>query len=130
MKCKKCGLELKSGQAVCPGCGKLHDLEPSKEEKEAVASAISGMPPDALDLLRDEFNKAMADGLSAKEFANSIMVGACPKCGSFDTGDCSEDPEINDICVGVCYQCGHYWCTECGKALDPKSPGCSCMDEG
>ena len=53
----------------------------------------------------------------------------CPKCGSHDTGNCGNDPEINDLMVGRCYDCGQLFCTECGRLLEPQSASCDCWDD-
>jgi hypothetical protein len=83
------------------------------------------MPPDVLAELGD----AMSQSSTAEEFANRIMVGACPKCGSERTGDCDADPDIENILVGRCYECGQLWCTECGNTLAKENPYCDCWDE-
>jgi hypothetical protein len=83
------------------------------------------MPPETL----AELGEAMNDSASAEEFANRIMVGPCPSCGSEQTANCEEDPEINEPLVGRCYDCGQLWCTECGKALERKAFQCACWDE-
>ncbi len=82
------------------------------------------MPPEVL----AELGEAMRQSAGAEEFANRILVGPCPNCGSEQTGDCEADPEINDLLVGRCYECGQLWCTECGNALTRKNLQCDCWD--
>ena len=53
----------------------------------------------------------------AERFVNNLMVGDCPSCGSPDTRDCAEDPNIDDACIGRCLSCGAFWCAECGVLL-------------
>jgi hypothetical protein len=45
----------------------------------------------------------------------SVMTAGCPA---------EEDPTL-----GRCFACGYLWCLECGRALDPKEPRCSCYEE-
>jgi methionyl-tRNA synthetase len=54
----------------------------------------------------DELRAAFETSGTADEFADRILVGDCPKCGSQDTGNCEADPEIENLLVGRCYQCG------------------------
>ena len=86
---------------------------------------LATLPPDVLAELGD----VMRGSESAEEFANRILVGSCPSCGSDQTGDCEADPEINELLVGRCYECGQLWCTECGKELTKKDFHCDCLDE-
>jgi hypothetical protein len=98
---------------------------PSAEEAAAVMELLVQMPPDVLGELSD----AMRESASAEEFANRIMVGPCPSCGSARTGDCDADPEINDPLVGRCFECGQLWCCECGKTLTRENPHCDCWND-
>ena len=52
---------------------------------------------------------------AGEEFVNRIMVGDCPACGSSETSDCENDPEIDDPCVARCLACGQLWCPDCGE---------------
>jgi hypothetical protein len=83
------------------------------------------LPPDAL----AELHQVFAECDSAEEFANRIMVGECPKCGSQNTDDCEDDPEIDELLVGRCHDCGQLWCTECRRLLTPKAAFCECWEE-
>ena len=129
MKCQKCGTKLKKAVLTCHRCGHLNEQEPTPDSRRAVDEALAGLPEDAVGALREAFDEGVAKGLTAEEFSNMVMVGSCPKCGSTDTGDCDDDPEINNILVATCYKCGHYWCPDCGRPLVPSAPACSCMDD-
>lgn len=125
MKCWNCLKQLPNGAKACPHCEAPVEAEPSAEEIEAVRGVLDQMPPEVL----GELEALIADSDSAEEFINRIFVGDCPKCGSSETGDCENDPEIENLLVGRCYACGHMWCTECEKTLDPQAPDCPCWDE-
>jgi hypothetical protein len=99
--------------------------QPSAEEESAVMELLEQMPADVL----AELGNAMSDSGTAEEFANRILLGSCPSCGSEQTGDCGADPEINELLVGRCYEWGHLWCTECGKTLTRDKVYCTCWDE-
>jgi hypothetical protein len=75
--------------------------------------------------LKDEMVKAIEESSaeSPEEFLNEVFVGECPECGSRDTRDCEEVPEVEDITVGSCNTCGYLWCTECGR---PVTKGGAC----
>jgi len=125
MKCWNCNRKLPTGAKVCSFCEAPVEEEPPAEAIEAVRELLNQMPPD----LMTELQRAVAESETAEEFADRIFVGDCPKCGSDDTGNCENDPEINDLLVGRCYECGQLFCTECGKLLEPKAATCECLDE-
>ena len=125
MRCWNCGHPVSKQARVCGHCEADLTEAPSAEEEAAVRELLGQMPADVL----AELNEAMSESASAEEFANRIMVGPCPSCGSDQTGDCDADPEINELLVGRCYECGQLWCTECGKALTRKRLHCDCWDE-
>jgi hypothetical protein len=125
MRCWNCGHTVSKKARICGHCEADLTEAPSAEEEAAVMELLGQMPPDVL----AELGEAMSKCDSAEEFANLIMVGPCPSCGSEKTGDCDADPEINELLIGRCYDCGHLWCTECGNALTRKSLHCACWDE-
>jgi hypothetical protein len=125
MRCSNCGKKIPKDARVCQYCEAAVEAEPSEEEKAAMSDLLEQMPPEALDELRAIFDESE----TAEEFADRIFVGDCPKCGSSDTGNCENDPEIGELLVGRCYQCGQLWCTECLQLLKPDSPSCPCWDE-
>jgi hypothetical protein len=125
MRCWNCGHAVSKKARVCGHCEADLREAPSAEEEAAVMELLEQMPPDVL----AELGEAMSKSTSAGEFANRIMVGPCPSCGSEQTGDCEADPEINELLAGRCYECGHLWCTECGNGLTRKRLRCDCWDE-
>lgn len=125
MRCWNCGHKVTKKARVCGHCEADLSEAPSAEEAAAVMELLEQMPPDVF----ADLTAAMSESSSAEEFANRIMVGPCPNCGSEQTGDCEADPEINELLVGRCYECGHLFCTECGNGLTRKNPHCDCWDE-
>lgn len=125
MRCWNCNKRLPKKAKICQFCEAPVQAGPTKEEEETVRDLFDQLPPEAM----DEFRKAFESSATAEEFANLIMVGECPKCGSTDTGDCDSDPEIGEILVGRCYECGQLWCTECGRLLTVDKPSCPCWEE-
>jgi hypothetical protein len=125
MRCWNCGRKVTKKAKVCWHCEADLTEQPSAEEESAVMEFLKQMPADVL----AELSNAMSDSATAEEFANRILVGSCPSCGSEQTGDCGADPEINELLVGRCYECGHLWCTECGKTLTRDKVYCDCWDE-
>ena len=125
MRCWNCGKEIPEAAQACQFCEAAVEPEPTEKEKNAVRELLEGMPPEAVDELR-----AMMEGSeTAEEFADRIFIGDCPKCGSSETGNCENDPEIDCILVGRCYQCGQLWCSDCGRLLQQDSPVCECWSE-
>lgn len=125
MRCWNCGKRIPDKAKVCGFCEAAVQEEPTQEEQERVSNLLSEMPADVLDELRAAFQHSD----TAEEFADSILVGNCPKCGSEETGNCEADPEIGELLVGRCYRCGQLWCTECRRLLEGNSPSCECWDE-
>jgi zinc-ribbon domain len=125
MRCWNCGQVVSEKARVCGHCEADLTDAPSAEEAAAVLELLEQMPPEVL----AELGEAMSESVSALDFANRIMVGPCPSCGSEQTGDCEADPEINELLVGRCYECGQLWCTECSKALTRNRLHCDCWDE-
>ena len=124
MRCWNCGRAVPKKARVCGHCEADLTEAPSADAVAAVMELLEQMPPEVL----AELGEAMSQSPSAMEFANRIMVGSCPSCGSERTGDCDADPEINEILAGRCYECGHLWCTECGNALTRERLYCDCWD--
>jgi hypothetical protein len=125
MRCWNCGRKVTKKAKICEHCEADLTQTPTPEEEAAVMELLGQMPPDVL----AELGQAMESSTTAEEFANLIMVGPCPSCGSDDTGDCDADPEINELLVGRCYDCGQFWCTECGNALTRDNLHCDCWEE-
>ncbi|HXT58035.1 MAG TPA: hypothetical protein VN699_05340 [Pirellulales bacterium] len=95
----------------CSHCEAELTPGPAAAEEAAAAGALSAMGPDVANELLD----AMNESATGEEFVNRIMVGDCPQCGSSNTGDSENDPEIEDPCVGRCFDCGLLWCLDCGE---------------
>jgi hypothetical protein len=125
MRCWNCGKKIPDAAKVCRFCEAAVQAKPTKEEEQVVQELLEQMPPEAL----EELHAAIAGSKTAEEFVNRIFVGDCPKCGSQDTGDCENDPEIDNLLVGRCYQCGQLFCTECRCLLLPDMPNCDCWDD-
>ena len=125
MRCLNCGKEIPETAQACQFCEAAVEPEPTAEEKDAVRELLDGMPPEAVDELR----AIMEGSETAEEFADRIFIGDCPKCGSSETGNCENDPEIDCLLVGRCYQCGQLWCSECRRLLEQTSPVCECWAE-
>lgn len=111
MKCWNCGKRIPDTAKACQYCEALVEEEPSPEEAAAVLELLERMDPEVISDMRRVFEESK-DG---EDFANRILVGPCPRCGSSDTGDCDADPEINDIRVGRCFECGQLWCCVCDQ---------------
>lgn len=113
MLCWSCGKEIPDDANRCRYCEAEVESGPTEDEIGAVEDLLGQMSPDAISELRAAFGKSE----TGEEFVNRIMVGDCPKCGSSNTGDCGEDPEINDPSIGRCFDCGQLWCVDCGELL-------------
>ena len=122
MRCLNCGRTIPDSAKSCEFCESPVTEEPPAEVKDAIREMLKEMPPEALDELRTAFEECK----TGEDFVNRIMTGPCPHCGSLETGDCDDDPEISNILVGRCYKCGQMWCTECGRLLERASPVCEC----
>ena len=125
MRCWNCNREILETAKACSHCEAPVMPEPTTEEIEAASALLQQMPPEAA----AELEKAILDSDTAEDFVNRIFVGSCPKCGSDNTGDCENDPEIDELLVGRCFDCGQLWCTECERLLDPKAAVCECWDD-
>jgi hypothetical protein len=120
MQCLNCGKSIPDTAKICQFCEAPVAEAPTKEEEQVVREVLGQMPPEALEELRAAFMESS----TGEEFVNQLMTGSCPKCGSSNTGDCDDDPEIREILLGRCYDCGQLWCTECGQLLN--APFCKC----
>ena len=78
MRCQNCGKKIPSTAKVCKFCEAAVEAEPTEEEKEALSDILQQMPPEAM----EELLAAFAGANTAEEFADRILVGECPKCGS------------------------------------------------
>ena len=125
MLCWNCGHKVSKEAQVCGHCEADLTKAPSADEAAAVMEVLAQMPPEVL----AELGGAMSQSDSALDFANRVLVGQCPSCGSEQTGDCDSDPEINEILVDRCYECGQLWCGQCGKALTREHLYCDCWNE-
>ena len=125
MKCMNCNREIPDDAKICRFCEAVVEPEPTSEQVEIVQAMLAELPPEAL----AEFCAALAQSNTAEDFANHILVGPCPRCGSDQTGNVEHDPDIDDISIGRCYECGQLWCCLCDKLLDPAAPFCRECDE-
>jgi hypothetical protein len=125
VRCWSCGKKIPDEAKNCRFCEAPAEPVPTEAEQQIVEELLDHMPPEAW----GELQSALQECETGEEFVNRIMIGACPKCGSDETGDCDSDPEIGELLVGRCYRCGQLWCTECLKLLTPQAPTCECWDE-
>lgn len=115
MKCWNCQKEIPDEAKSCSYCERRQDREPVDPEafKEALKS-INTAEPGFVDQLR-----AIAERYeTAEDFANAILSGDCPACGSEETETCEDVLGIENIMVGRCVECGKIFCTECGQAFE------------
>jgi hypothetical protein len=125
MRCWNCGKSVPETAKVCQFCEAAREPDPTEEEKRLVGDLLERMPPGAMEELQAAFEQSE----TTEDFANRILVGECPQCGSTETGNCENDPEIGEMLVGRCFQCGQLWCIECFSLLERTSPSCDCWDE-
>jgi hypothetical protein len=125
MKCPNCGKKIPDAAAVCQFCELAVGSEPTAAEIAMVEEMLTQMDPEMI----QELQTAFEESGTAEEFANRLLVGDCPKCGSHETGNCGSDPEIDDPSVGRCFKCGQLWCTFCDKLLEKSSPVCTDCEE-
>ena len=123
MQCINCGKKIPDNAVMCQFCEAVVESEPTEEEARAALEALEGIDPKAL----QEFLDVMRASKTADEFANRILVGDCPKCGSEKTDNCENDPDVGNLLVGRCSDCGHLWCTLCGRPYE--GADCECWDE-
>lgn len=102
MRCWNCGKSVPETAKVCQFCEAAIEPDPTEEEKRLVGDLLERMPPGAM----EELHAAFEQSETAEDFANRILVGECPQCGSTETGNCENDPEIGKMLVGRCFQCG------------------------
>jgi len=127
MNCWNCGYVIEPNTKVCRRCEadqtEHDDIDPeSVKEVVALAESIS---PGLLDTLQQ-----LADGHdTAEDFANAILIGPCPECGSEKVGDCDSDPDYENPLLGRCFSCGHVWCPDCGYKIKPGEKKCPDEDE-
>jgi hypothetical protein len=122
MLCWNCGRKVPDTAKVCKHCEADLSDAPGEEEMAAVEGILKDMDPDML----AEMLELAQNCSSAEEFADRIMVGDCPACGSAKTGNCENDPEMEDITLGRCFECGQIWCTLCDRVLEKGETTCDC----
>jgi hypothetical protein len=120
-----CFRDIPETASVCEFCEATVGPPPSEEEMEAAKELLAGLSPEAMSELMESFRGSE----TCDEFVNSIMVGPCPKCGSKETANCEDDPEIGELLLGRCYACGQFWCTECGTFMVGDQRSCECWLE-
>jgi hypothetical protein len=128
MNCWSCHKEIPAAAEFCPHCEAEIEEEPSAETIAAVQNVLSSMSPELIAELDDAFEKSA----TGDEFVNRIMIGDCPQCGSSNTDNCENDPDVEDICLGRCLACGQLWCPDCGDLLNKdqaKNHDCPAWDE-
>lgn len=125
IQCQNCGKQIPNSAKRCQFCEAAVGDGPDDEMKAFMLGMLGQMDPQTRAALQDAINSSD----TAEEFANLILVGSCPKCGSEHTQDCENDSEIDNPLVGRCLDCGCHWCTECGLLLEAATPWCPCWDE-
>jgi hypothetical protein len=125
MRCWNCNRALPKKAKACAHCEAAVLPETSPEEIEAARQILDNLPPEVM----ADLQQAFLESDTAEEFSNRLLVGPCPKCGSSETGDCEDDPEINELLLGRCYECGQLWCTECEKVMEGGATSCPCWEE-
>jgi hypothetical protein len=113
MLCWSCRKEIPDTAKRCQYCEAAVEPEPSEEDIDAVEGLLDNMSPDVMSELQAVFEESE----SGEDFVNRIMVGQCPACGSANTSDCGDDPEIDDVDIGRCVDCGQLWCIVCDLPL-------------
>jgi len=125
MQCTNCGRNIPDVAKMCPFCEATVEPEPTQDEKQAALDILEQLPPDVRQHMADAFRRSA----TADEFVNRLFIGNCPKCGSENTGDCENDPEIEEILLGRCYDCGQFWCSMCDRLLEAGHLHCACWDK-
>jgi hypothetical protein len=122
MKCWNCDKEIPAGAKSCKFCeAKVKRDEPDISPKEAMSALqAAGLTGEML----DEMKELARNAETAEEFADSIFIGNCPKCGSEEVANCEETSEIEDVTVARCFGCGLFWCSECGYEMKAGETEC------
>lgn len=114
MQCLNCGKEVASNARSCKFCKAdlevLPDISPDEMLQMLKDAGLDEVAQEQLRKLAEETD-------SPDEFANALMLGDCPKCGSKKVEDCGEVEGVEDLTVGQCLDCGLRWCSECGYHL-------------
>ncbi len=125
MQCLNCGKEVVSTARNCPFCKAdlevMPDIPPDELLQMLKDAGLDEVTQEHLRLLADETD-------SPDEFANALLLGDCPACGSKKVEDCGEVEGINDLTVGRCLDCGVRWCAECGYHLKKDELECPHWD--
>lgn len=121
MLCLNCGKKVASTATSCKFCKMKFEAQPQLDHDELVQLLNdAGVDAD----LQEEMRQLAQDAGSADEFANSIFLGDCPKCGSKKVENCDEVKGIENVTVGHCLDCGLFWCSECGYHLKKGEKEC------
>lgn len=115
MKCSNCLREIPDGAGFCLYCEmKQREVDPNKGRIAEIMREMESISPGITqELHRDAMNFETAD-----DFANSILSGSCPKCGSSKTETCDEVSGIEDIFVCRCIDCTTLFCADCGQVFE------------
>ena len=113
MICWSCRKVIPDTAEFCPHCEAELEEEPSAGEIAVVQNILQSMSPELI----EELGEAFENSATGEEFVNRIMIGDCPQCGSSNTDDCENDPDVSDICLARCLDCGQLWCPDCGELL-------------
>jgi hypothetical protein len=127
MKCWNCGDDLPLSTKICRRCEAdqaAHSDLDADAAREIVALAESVSPG-----LLDELKNIADQHDTAEAFANAILIGPCPACGSENVGDCETDPDYENPLLGRCFACGNVWCPECGRKILRGEKKCPDEDE-
>jgi hypothetical protein len=125
MRCSNCSRSIPDDALVCQYCEAVVAPPPTREELDIARQVVEQLPPEAL----AELQEAIRSSETCDKFVNAIFIGPCPTCGSSNTGDCENDPEIENLLMARCYDCGQFWCSECETLLKSAKDVCACWDE-
>ena len=122
MKCPNCLEELPENAKICRRCETdvREYTPPSKESLDAITDFMAELPVEQ----KEEVVRLTKESKTAEEFADALLVGKCPSCGSSNVGGCENDPDYMDIFLGRCFGCGAVWCTECQHVLHENEDHC------
>ena len=127
MNCWNCGYPIEEGTKICRRC-EADQTEHEDVDPEALDKATKMAEQIAPGML-DTLQQLASQHDTAEDFANAILVGPCPECGSHKVGDCDNDPDYSNGFLGRCFGCGNVWCTECGYKLKKGETKCRDEDE-
>jgi len=110
MKCWNCLKEIPDTSKWCSYCEMAQDRKPTGSQDD-VKKALKIIGPEMTAEL--EIMAASAD--TCEEFVAMALCGDCPACGSSETEDCENDPDINSILIARCKKCCTVFCSDCGR---------------